>query len=174
MIDVYFDTEFSGTELKNGRRYLISIGCVAQDGREFYAELSDTWDESLCSIFTIENVIPLLQGGDCKMEVGELAVRLAAWIEGLTDAQVTFYSDAPHFDWPFIQEIFDAHGWPANLVRRCSHACAFESETERFRYNAAIANFWHTNKAAGVKPHHALWDAHSIRFAHRYALRRRC
>lgn len=67
-MDVVFDTEFSGTEKTKGHLYLISIGCVAPDGREFYAELTDSWDESLCSIFTIQSVLPLLQGGGAKCE----------------------------------------------------------------------------------------------------------
>ena len=44
VMQVFFDTEFSSLNKKNGHRYLISIGCVAHDGREFYAELSDTCD----------------------------------------------------------------------------------------------------------------------------------
>lgn len=170
-MNIYVDTEFSGTEKKNGHRYLISIGCVSAEGKEFYAELTDTWDEGLCSFFTIENVLPLLQGGDCQMGVIELAERLKTWVESFND-RVTFYSDAPQFDWSFIPEIF-FHGWPSNLDRECKSACAFESDSERFRYNAAIVDFWRTNKASGAVQHHALWDARSIRFAHRYALRRR-
>lgn len=171
-MDVVFDTEFSGIEKTKDHRYLISIGCVAQDGREFYAELTDTWDEGLCSLFTIENVLPMLQGGDCEMGVEELAVRLKKWIESFNDVPVTFCSDAPHFDWPFIEEVF-CHGWPVNLERKCRPACAFESDSERFRYSAAIADFWRTSKASGAVPHHALWDARSIKFARRYSMRKR-
>ena len=170
-MNIYFDTEFSGIDKKNGHRYLISIGCVSTDGKEFYAELLDTWDENLCGMFTIENVLPLLQGGDCTMGVVELAERLKTWVESFKEP-VTFYSDAPQYDWPFIPEIF-FHGWPSNLDRNCNSACAFESDSERFRYNAAIADFWRTSKASGAVPHHALWDARSIKFAHRYSLRKR-
>lgn len=170
-MDIFFDTEFSGTEKMKGHRYLISIGCVSSEGHEFYAELTDTWDESLCSLFTIQNVLPLLQGGDFEMGVEELAVRLKGWIEGLTDARVTLHSDAPEFDFPFLEEIFDFHGWPKNLNRKCLPIGAFESDAERFRYNAATADYWRTNKAAGAVQHHALWDARCIRFAHHYSLR---
>lgn len=170
-MNIFFDCEFSGTGNTKGHRYLISIGSVAQDGREFYAELTDTWDENLCSLFTIQNVIPLLQGGECEMSVEQLAVQLKNWIEGLTDGQVNFRSDAPNFDFPFLEEIFDFHGWPKNLNRKCLPICAFESDAERFRYNAATADYWRTNKAAGAVQHHALWDARCIRFAHHYSLR---
>lgn len=170
---VYFDTEFSGLEKTKGNRCLISIGCVSSDGREFYAELTDTWDESLCSLFVIENVLPLLQGGEYQMHVEELAIKLKAWIEGLTADQVTFQSDAPHLDFPFLVEVFGVHGWPVNIRRECHSVCAFESDSERFRYNAALENYMSTHKAIGAVQHHALWDARCIRFAHRYALRRR-
>jgi len=42
-MQVWFDTEFSNIDKINAVPMLISIGCIAQDGREFYAELSDTW-----------------------------------------------------------------------------------------------------------------------------------
>jgi len=37
---IFLDTEF--TDFQNA--HLISIGLVAEDGREFYAELFDGWD----------------------------------------------------------------------------------------------------------------------------------
>ena len=49
MMDIFFDTEFT-TLNPNGYPFLINLGCVAQDGREFYAELSDTWNEGLFRI----------------------------------------------------------------------------------------------------------------------------
>jgi hypothetical protein len=168
-MNIYFDTEFSGTEKKNGYRYLISIGCVSADGQEFYAELTDTWDENLCSMFTIENVLPLLQGGDCQMGVVELASRLKTWIESFNE-RVTFFRDAPHFDWAFFPEIF-FHGWPSNLERNCQSVLEFNNDSEQSRYNAVIADFWNTNIDAGAHQHHALWDARSIRYAYEDAMR---
>lgn len=72
MIQAFFDSEFTTLE-KDGVRKLISIGCVAQDGREFYAELSDTWHPFNCSDFVVATVLPLLQGGECLMTEAELA-----------------------------------------------------------------------------------------------------
>lgn len=161
-MDVIFDTEFSSLEKRNGHRYLISIGCVADDGREFYAELVDTWDESLCSFFTIQNVLPQLEGGARAMEVGELAFRLKKWIEG-TNEQVTLISDAPELDWPFVQNIFNIHGWPKNLNKECGSVPRYEAI--RCRFDAAVAEYWIANKDIGAAPHHALWDARCNRFA---------
>ena len=40
-LSVFFDTEFAGgIERRDAQRYLISIGLVAADGREFYGELT--------------------------------------------------------------------------------------------------------------------------------------
>lgn len=166
---VFFDTEFANTEPdKNGHRHLISIGCITTDGREFYAELTDTWDDHLCSMFTLNTVLPLLQGGEYRMGVSELAVRLKAWIEGLTDKEVIFHSDAPTFDWAFIEEIFNYNGWPKNLRRTCAQIC-FEEYKQRHAYSSAEANYW---KDHGARRHHALVDARCALFAWKYANRK--
>ncbi|NOT20428.1 MAG: hypothetical protein HOP24_09190 [Sideroxydans sp.] len=162
-MDIFFDTEFSGTEKTKGHRYLISIGCVSSEGHEFYAELTDTWDESLCSFFTIANVLPLLQGGVFEMGLDELAVRLKNWVENLTEEQVTFRSDAPNFDWPFLQEIFGFIGWPRNLNRQCG-TIFFEDELQQLSYDRALEDYWKSPVHAQLR-HHALIDAKSLRFA---------
>lgn len=167
-MQVFFDTEFTSLHKKNGHRHLISIGCVAQNGQEFYAELTDTWDEHLCSIFTLENVLPLMEGGDCRMDVDNLAVSLKAWVEGLTDKDVTFRSDSPEHDWPFVQEIFNFAGWPKNLRQKCG-IIYFEESRQKHRYNLGLQSFWKDNIA---RQHHALVDAKSISFAWKFAMRK--
>ena len=168
-MQVFYDTEFNSLQKdKDGHRYLISIGCVAQDGRSFYAELSDTWDENLCSLFVIETVLPLLQGGDCRMGVSEMTSRLKVWLESLTDKQIVMRSDSPEHDWPFIQEIFDCEGWPKNLRQKCG-TIYFEEYRQQHRYNAGLENYWKTNIA---RQHHALVDAKSLLFAWKFATQR--
>ena len=168
-MQVFYDTEFNSLQKdKDGHRYLISIGCVAQDGSSFYAELSDTWDENLCSLFVIETVLPLLEGGNCRMGVAEMASRLKAWVESLTDKQIVMRSDAPELDWPFIQEIFDCEGWPKNLRQKCG-TIYFEEYRQQHRYNAGLENYWKTNIA---RQHHALVDARSLLFAWKFATQR--
>lgn len=159
-MNVFFDTEFAGgIEKKDAQRYLISIGLVAMDGREFYAELIGTWDDHLCSPWVLKNVIPLLDGGDCRMGVEEFAVRLKEWIEGLTAEQVIMRSDAPSYDWKFIEEIFSVHGWPKNLRKTCG-SIYFESDRQNHRYKAAAADYFKTH---GAHQHHSLVDARSVR-----------
>ena len=164
-INVFFDTEFSDIDPKKTPA-LISVGLVS-DGREFYAELTDTWDEGMCSSFVIETVLPLLDGGDRRMTVEQLAARLKEWIEGLGDDEVVLRSDARDWDWRFIQAIFDGYGWPANLCRKCE-AINFENSNHLHRFRVGQMNYWKSNKA---RQHHALVDARSMHFAWKYAMK---
>jgi hypothetical protein len=136
------------------------------DGREWYAESTDTWDEHLCSFFAIENVLPLLEYGERAMSITDLNPRLKAWIESFGE-EVTLLSDYPKYDWPFIEELFNYGGWPANLKRECGLVC-FEENSQKHKYSAALADFWQSNEG---KQHHALFDARSMRFGWRYAHR---
>ena len=168
-MQVFFDTEFANTEPdKNGHCHLISIGCITKDGREFYAELTDTWDDHLCSMFVLDTVLPLLEGGEYRMGVSDLAVRLKAWIEGLTDKEVVFHSDAPDYDWPFVEEIFDHNGWPTNLCKKCG-VVGFNHDSQIRRYQSAMGQYWQEH---GTRQHHALVDARSMLFAWKYAIKR--
>lgn len=163
----FIDTEFTSIDA-NRMRGLISVGLVAQDGQEFYAELSDTWDDSMCSLFVLDTVIPLLQGGEHTMGVEALAVRLKDWIEGLTDKEVILRSDCPALDWPFLEEIFNAHGWPKNLRKKCG-TIYFSHDYQINRYQAALGDYW---KANAARQHHALVDARSLLFAWKAAIKR--
>ena len=180
MKNIYFDTEFSDFN----KPALISIGLVG-GGREFYAELNDTYDEVMCSGFVRSDVLPLLDGKSAEMGIYDLRSKLKDWIESFSLPQaglatgresggsVQLFCDAPTYDWQFIQLLFDfgVHGWPDNLVRKCENTQVFENDSERFRYNNAYKDYWRSVKDA--KQHHALWDARCIAHAHRYALRKR-
>lgn len=168
MTSVFFDTEFSSLE-KNGTQALISIGCVAEDGREFYVELSNTWHPANCSDFVVQNVLPLLNGGECRITEAELAVRLKDWIEGLTEKEVILRSDQPRIDWQWVEQLFQFHGcWPKNLRRKCG-TIYFNHDYQINRYQAALREYWKANTA---RQHHALVDAKSLLFAWKVAIRR--
>lgn len=159
---IFFDTEFANIEPdKNGNRYLISIGCVSDDGREFYAELTDTWDDHLCSMLVIDTVLPLLQGGEYRMGISQLAIRLKEWIESFTDKKVVFHSDAPSYDWPFVQEIFNHNGWPENLNKNCI-AIYGSKDLDIPCYEIAMEQYW---KEHADRQHHALVDARGMQTA---------
>ena len=87
----WIDTEFIA------RPYtidLISIGLVAEDGREFYAESSEV-DWSKAGLWTLQNVRPQLDGnGMGRVEIG-YAVR--KFTDG--DEHPVFWGYFPAYDW---------------------------------------------------------------------------
>lgn len=139
-MNVYFDTEF--TDLCPDAK-LISIGCVAADGREFYAESAE-FRLNECSDFVRENVIPLLDGDGINQL--EIADRLRAWLSTF-DEPVQFVCDSESWDWRWIQQIF-ASSWPAALAHKpIVHR---ESELPSPRLDA-------------LREHHALDDAKALK-----------
>lgn len=171
-MDVFFDAEFTDMLGIVCDPALISIGLVSNNGKEFYAELSDTWTKDICSHFVGEAVLPFLQGGEYKMTEADCAARFKAWIEDFNE-DVSLRSDAPDFDWPWVAQLFDRYGWPDNLIRKCQRVSFFEDDSKLFWYNNATENFWRNNKDDGATRHHALWDARCIRFAWSSSRRRR-
>lgn len=168
MPTVFFDTEFT-TASEQGIRKLISIGCIAQTGEEFYCELADTYHEGLCSDWVIQNVLPLLQGGEYRMTEAELAARLKEWVESLGEKEVIFRSDHPELDWPWVEQLFTLYGcWPKN-VRRKFGTIYFSHDYQTRRYQDALAEYWKENSAC---QHHALIDARSFLFAWKRAIKR--
>lgn len=168
-MDIFFDTELTSLPGKSNQAYLVSIGCVAQDGSEFYTELVDTYHQGLCSDWVVWNVLPLLRGGECRLKEAELAVRLKDWIEGLTDGETILRSDAPIIDYPFVEQLFTFYGcWPKNLRRKCG-VISFANDNLQKRFDAALNEYWREHSA---QRHHALVDARSIHFAWKYAIRR--
>lgn len=165
-MNVFFDCEF--TKLPGspeGYPGLISIGCVAEDGqRTFYAELNNTWQPGNCSQFVLDTVLPLLQGGECRMADAQCALRLKYWIEELTDEEVILRSDNPAIDWPWVEELFQFFGcWPKNLRRTCG-SIHFDQEEQQEFYFRAHEDYWGV-PVHSVWRHHALSDAKGLLFA---------
>ena len=153
-LKVFFDTEF--TELGANPR-LISIGLIAEDdARAFYAELTGTWSPEHVedNFFVRDEVLPKLEGGDARMTMAELVLRLGSWFEDFGQP-VQLATDSLAWDWPWIQQIFGAaKTWPANLENKpllltmfdLNHYAVFEEAVEQ-----AFAD--------GLRRHHALDDA---------------
>lgn len=98
------------------------------------------------------------------MTEAELAVNLRDWVEGLSDKEVTFRSDAPCFDWCWVEELFQMYGnFPKNLRRKCG-TIYFNHDYQIHRYEDALRNYWKENSA---RQHHALVDAHGLLHAWR-------
>lgn len=76
---VFLDTEFTDFM----RPDLISIGLVAEDGREFYGERNDYQQED-CSDFVREEVLPLLRRfPDARFSEVKLSFRVREWLTSL-------------------------------------------------------------------------------------------
>jgi hypothetical protein len=118
---IFFDTEFSGLH-KNTT--LISIGCISEDGKTFYAELED-YDKNQVYPWLEENVLRHLSknihelramadsvsvGG--KKEVAEdLSIWLRQWDE------VEMWSDCLAYDWVLFNDLYgDAFSIPKNVL----------------------------------------------------------
>jgi 3' exoribonuclease, RNase T-like len=75
---LFLDTEYTG--YGHSDPSLISLALVAEDGqREFYVELSDTWDVSQCSTFVERYVLPLLDGH--KLSLIDARSSLRFWLD---------------------------------------------------------------------------------------------
>lgn len=115
MMRVYFDTEFTGL---HQHTTLISIGCVADDGRTFYAECTD-YNPAQVGAWIQENVIAhlrfteevrreggmngvLFDGyvGDRQFIADHLALWLAQW------DHVEVWGDVLAYDWVLFCELF--------------------------------------------------------------------
>lgn len=104
----WFDTEFieDGTTID-----LISIGVVSEDGRMYYAEMSDC-DLSRASPWVRENVLVYLDGTSLRTR-SEVATELIAFM-GERPEIWAYYAD---YDWVALCQLFGTmmdlpKGWP--------------------------------------------------------------
>lgn len=137
---IFFDTEF--TDLCPSAK-LISIGCIAEDGREFYAESAEfRLDE--CSDFVRENVIPLLDSQ--PTELHQISEKLRSWLTGIGEP-ITLVCDSETWDWRWIQMLFGS-SWPDCLA----HKPLVQQESE--------PPFPHPD---ALREHHALDNAKALK-----------
>lgn len=133
----YLDTEF--TTLDQFAYKLISLALVVPGGPEFYVELTDAWNESDCSDFVLEVVLPQLDldTRGCKTE--QARTELLDFLQGLGPVEII--CDAPGWDWPLLVWLAGPSGLPDTVT------------AGRIRADIEIAY-------GGVEPpHHALEDA---------------
>ena len=127
VVEVFFDTEFThfqdndvnqvikerNPDYQPAKSQLISIGFASECGKTFYAESTD-FEYGLCSQFVVDHVLPLLEGGAARMSLADMAKQIKDFIDSF-DRPVTLISDAPDFDWPFLESMFKNQGFPQNL-----------------------------------------------------------
>lgn len=143
---VFLDCEF--TQL-NADAKLISLALVAEDGREYYVELSDSYDLSDCSDFVKEHVLPQLDPARYGCTVAEAQAKLAGFVSGL-HSNIQILSDAPEFDWEFFCELMYVDGhWPVNVNNCPLNLHDWYRELKPQEVELEIPDV----------PHHALFDA---------------
>jgi hypothetical protein len=154
---IFIDTEFTDF-VHTG---LISIALVSEDGREFYAELSDYCKED-CSDFVNEIVVPLLgrvPSAACSRE--QLTNKLRAWFNVLPEPATLVFD---YFtDWELLCDAFlgETFVTPPNNVRDKLMLVSEIIEDEIFQraLNMTFTQAW--------PPHHALADARAIMAGYR-------
>lgn len=139
---LFLDCEF--TQLSASAK-LISLALVAEDGREFYVELLDTWREAECSDFVVEIVLPQLWGGSYALPIIGARSALLEFLASFEQA-LEIVTDAPQYDWELFCELAYADGkWPRNVGIYPTDATTLDAISD------------------GIPlPHHALLDARII------------
>lgn len=186
-MNIFFDTEFTGLHKNTS---LISIGIVSEDGRRFYAELSD-YDESQIDDWLQVNVIDNLlfseppEGEDehysatrssdnligndlyksYSLEVRcnktELREHLTQWLSQFDNVEV--WSDCLAYDWVLRNDIFGhAFNISSNVYYIPFDICTL------MKVKSVDPDINREQLAFGsllpenVKKHNALWDAEVI------------
>jgi hypothetical protein len=178
---IFFDTEFTGLHQKTT---LISIGCVTEDGTEFYAELDD-YDTSQVDGWILENVINHLgmeriKGPHLVEVVGDrigVARSLREWLNRQStknavygDARNQFpdrhpqtiemWSDCLAYDWVLFCDLFGG----ALSIPEIVYYIPFDLAT-LFKVKGIDPdiNREEYSGLAGGSKHNALWDSQVIR-----------
>lgn len=150
VMPIFVDCEF--TDFMDPE--LISIGLVC-GSRELYIELEGI-DPDRCSGFVRSTVLPLLQGGECRLSIDNARATVHEWILGF-GGDVIAVSDSNH-DFAFLRALLAQH-WPANLRKNCRTFDLNVIEPDEVHY-AACKAFVAAMK--GGQPHHALDDARAL------------
>lgn len=168
---IFFDTEFTGLHQDTT---LISIGLVAEDGRRFYAELTD-YDQNQINDWLQENVINhlLFNSGDkstgfttsirqreCTMKGDRLLVKewLSAWLARFDFIEM--WSDCLSYDWVLFCQLFgNAFSIPSNV-------CYIPFDIATLLKVQGIDPDINREQFAGIgggPKHNSLWDAKVIK-----------
>lgn len=139
---LFLDCEF--TQLSATAK-LISLALVAENGREFYVELLDTWRVDDCSDFVVRIVLPQLWGGSNAQPIIGARAALLDFLASF-DEVLEIVTDAPQFDWELFCELaYDDGKWPGNVRNYPTDATTLDASSD-----------------GDPLPHHALLDARII------------
>lgn len=182
---IFFDTEFTGLH-KNTT--LISIGLVSDDGRKFYAELTD-YDKSQCDDWIKSNVINNLflhyhtigERPETAFTVDGkqyaygnkifVATHLRKWLSQFEEVQLV--SDVCHYDMVLLIDIFGgAFDLPPNVCASChdinQDIATWTDSSEKEAFNFSREDFVkysreYDRRSFQPMKHNALHDAEIIK-----------
>lgn len=183
---LFFDTEFTGLH-KNTT--LISIGIIDEDGRTFYAELSD-YDESQVTPWIRENVLEKLNyynrnKFDVKfIEHNQISVygtaeyvrdALIEWLSAYDDVQ--FVSDVCHYDFVLLIDLISTTGSVFDIPPQISPSChdinqdiaTYKGISEREAFDVSRIDM--VGGSDYYEQHNAAFDATLIRHIYQNILR---
>jgi len=177
---LFFDTEFTGLH-KNTT--LVSIGIIAENGKTFYAELTD-YDQKQIDEWLQKNVIEKLTidkdslgkfGDDANWlvrgDTASIKYYLEEWLKQFE--KVVFWSDCLSYDWVLFNHIFGhAFSIPENVYYIPFDICTLfehkgiDADISRERY-AEITNDKGQNQTSEyMMKHNALYDAKVIKLCY--------
>ncbi len=178
---LFLDTEFTGLHQYTT---LISLALVADDGRSFYAELTD-FNTTQLTDWHRQHVLPSLfleQEGIqtttthtlAKGSKATITQALRIWLADYERMEV--WADVLMYDWVLFCELFGgALHLPSNIYfipfdfATLLHLQGFDPDTPRSRLafsNATQQQLFEATLPASVRQHSAWYDAHILRNAY--------
>ncbi|MEO7916750.1 MAG: hypothetical protein ABIR16_03835 [Dokdonella sp.] len=156
-MNLFIDTEFSSLKAPE----LLSIGLVADDGREFYVEIAD--DRIPVNAFVKRTVLP--QWGLMPLQVRssiELGRHVDKWLSGLRRTSIAVVYDY-EADFDLLRNaLVSAMCWGRWSKVLVPHQVGFLSREHAS--NEAMDSSWTASmQRDGIGRHHALADARALR-----------
>lgn len=154
---IYYDTEFTSLD-GNIDWDMISAGFVAEDGREWYAEIED-FNLAECSQFVVDTVLPLLGQHPAERIPGkQFGARFGQWLATFQE-DIELISDA-RCDWWLIYSMADQalQQLPYRVQNRTWQP--IDDVQIQSALQEGEARFWTENPG---RQHHALFDARRLR-----------
>lgn len=159
-MNLFLDTEFTSLQ----RPQLISLALVAENGNYVYVELDD-WEESNCTPFVVEFVLPLLDGN--RVNRGEARRRVATFIDRFKCP--TIWNDAPQYDPSLLQDLIGSDvAYRIETIGTGQLAAGVWNVMDLDQYGRLLEA---ELAKEGVRRHHALDDAKAAAAAWRDASR---
>ena len=156
---IFIDCEFTSIETPQ----LLSIGLVAEDGRELYVELAGESHLMRASTFVLDTVVPQFglrpRAVATKEELGQL---VGAWLLDFRHSSIDVAYDY-HTDFDLLAQVLQGAGLWERLkdVLRPTHIGYLIGQME---VEAAMQRSWADSFARlGIDRHHALADARALR-----------